>query len=230
MTQLRVVAGVRDFRVLLGTFVLQALATGAMLAGVDYVARHVLGKASRVDRAVRLLRRARAAGDPGLAAASARRAASAGGMPRRPSCSPAGALALVAARTLPSVGVYLAVAVVGVGYAGAQMFPLAMLPDVAAIDAARTGENRIGVFTGVWTAGETLGLALGPGLYAVVLALGGYVSSTDSTAAQPDSAVTAIALGFSLVPAVLVVASLLLLARYRLDETAVMATVVTEEV
>ena len=32
----------RDFRLLLTTFVVQALATGAMLAGVDYVARHVL--------------------------------------------------------------------------------------------------------------------------------------------------------------------------------------------
>jgi Na+/melibiose symporter-like transporter len=103
------------------------------------------------------------------------------------------------------------------------MFPMAMLPDVAAVDAARTGENRIGVFTGVWTAGETLGLALGPGLYAAVLALGGYVSSTDSTAAQPGSAVRAITLGFSVVPAALVALSLVLLARYRLDEAAVRA-------
>ena len=122
--------------------------------------------------------------------------------------------------------IYLGVAVVGVGYAGAQMFPMAMLPDVAAVDAVRSGGNRIGVFTGVWTAGETLGLALGPGVYGVVLAVGGYVSSTDSTAAQPDSAVTAIGLGFSLVPAVLVALSLLMLTRYRLDETAVVAATV----
>ena len=54
-------------------------------------------------------------------------------------------------------------ALVGVGYAGAQVFPMAMLPDAAAVDARRTGENRAGVYTGVWTAGETLGLALGPG-------------------------------------------------------------------
>jgi len=33
--QLRIVAGARDFRLLLTTFVLQALATGCMLAGVD---------------------------------------------------------------------------------------------------------------------------------------------------------------------------------------------------
>lgn len=124
---------------------------------------------------------------------------------------------LTAARTLPVPVVYLAVAVVGVGYAGAQLFPLAMLPDVAALDAARSGENRVGVFTGVWTAGETLGLALGPGVFGAILALGGYVSSTDSTAAQPDSAVSAITLGFSVVPAVLVALSLLVVRGYRIE-------------
>ena len=45
------------------------------------------------------------------------------------------------------------------------------------------------------------GLALGPGLFALVLALGGYRSSTDGESAQPDSALTAITLGFSLLPA-----------------------------
>ena len=52
-----------------------------------------------------------------------------------------------------------------------------MLPDAAAVDARRTGSNRAGVYTGVWTAGETLGLALGPGAFALVLAIGGYRSS-----------------------------------------------------
>lgn len=36
----------RDFRLLLGAFVLQKLATGCMLAGVDDVARTVLGSAA----------------------------------------------------------------------------------------------------------------------------------------------------------------------------------------
>ena len=114
--------------------------------------------------------------------------------------------------------VALTVAVVGVGYAACQMFPLAMLPDVAAADAARTGETRAGTYTGVWTAGETLGLAFGPFVYAAVLTAGGYVSSTDAAAAQPDSAHTAIALGFTVVPALLVAVSLVVLRRYRLDE------------
>ena len=70
-----------------------------------------------------------------------------------------------------------------------------MLPDAAAVDARRTGSGRVGVYTGVWTAGETLGLALGPGLFAVVLTIGSYRSSTDGDVAQPDSALNAITLG-----------------------------------
>ena len=69
---------------------------------------------------------------------------------------------------------------------------------------------------GIWTAGETLGLALGPGIYAVVLAIGGYVFSTGQDAIQPDSAVTAIVVGVSVVPALLIAVSLFSLQRYQL--------------
>jgi Na+/melibiose symporter-like transporter len=106
---------------------------------------------------------------------------------------------------------------------------MAMLADTAAVDAARSGANRAGVFTGVWTAGETLGLALGPGVFALVLATGGYVSSTDGLATQPGSAVTAITLGFSLLPAALTLLSLVWLARYSLTAADVRAAVVLLE-
>ena len=58
-------------------------------------------------------------------------------------------------------------------------------------------------------------------MYAGVLSLGGYVSSTDGLAAQPDSALTAIAWGFAVVPAVLVALSVITLVRYRLDHAEV---------
>ena len=129
-----------------------------------------------------------------------------------------GALATLLTVQVGVAATAASVAVVGVGYAACQMFPLAMLPDVAAADTARTGESRAGTYTGVWTAGETLGLAFGPFLYAGVLTLGGYVSSTDAAAVQPDSAHTAITLGFTVIPAALIAASLLVLRTYRLDE------------
>ncbi|NHA66537.1 MFS transporter [Phycicoccus flavus] len=215
--QLRVVAAAPDFRVLLGAFVLQALATGAMLAGVDYVARVLLaspaaatvlfvcfvGPALLVTPLWQRLGEARGK-RTGFVAGSV--------------LLGVGALATLLAVRAGTAATAVTVAVVGIGYAACQMFPLAMLPDVAAADTDRTGEDRAGTYTGVWTAAETLGLALGPFLFAGVLALGGYVSSTDAAVAQPDSARTAIALGFTLVPAVLVAASLLVLRRYRLDQ------------
>ncbi|MEO6511859.1 MAG: MFS transporter [Nocardioides sp.] len=214
--QLRIVAGARDFRMLLTTYVVQALATGCMLAGVDYLAEDVLGRKGAttilfvcfVGPALLLT--------PAWAALGTRLGKRTGYF--LSSCVlAAGALAAVVARSAPAGVVFAAVAVVGVGYAGCQVFPLAMLPDAAAVDAQRTGSSRVGVYTGVWTAAETFGLALGPGVFALVLAIGGYESSTGGDVVQSSGALTAITLGFSLLPAALVLVSLWWLRQYTLD-------------
>jgi Na+/melibiose symporter-like transporter len=202
--------------VLLAGFVVQAVATGVMLAGVPYYARQVLGDAGAgsllfaalVGPAVLVmpvwLAVARRWGKrPGLLAASGLFAA--------------GAAALAVGRTGGTGLVVALVVLVGVGYAGMQMFPLAMLPDVIAADEAASGRRRAGVFTGVWTAAETLGLAIGPGVLGLLLDAAGYVSSSGSDAVQPAGAVTAVRLAFSLLPAVLVLAAVPVFARYRLD-------------
>ncbi len=214
--QLRIVSRARDFRLLLTTFMLQALATGCMLAGVDYLAGDVLGKPGAatilfvcfVGPALLLTPLwtwlgTRIGKQRGYVLASLVLAA--------------GAALAVTARVAPPAVVFAATALIGVGYAGCQVFPMAMLPDAAAVDAARTGENRTGVYTGVWTAGETLGLATGPAVFAVILALGGYLSSQGRTISQPDSALTAITIGFSVVPAALTLLSLWWLRQYTLD-------------
>ncbi|HEV7186709.1 MAG TPA: MFS transporter [Blastococcus sp.] len=205
----------RPFRVLATGFVIQAIGIGVMLAGVPYYAVRVLQDgglgavlfAAFVGPAIvvmplwvlvgrRLGKRA------GLLIASALFVAASAGL----AIGGYGRAGLV-------VGL---VVLVGVGYAGMQMFPLSMLPDAIAADEAATGRRRAGVFTGVWTAAETIGLAVGPGLLGGLLALTGYVSG-GSEIPQPHSALTAVRLGFSLVPALLVLASLPVLARYRLD-------------
>ncbi|MGW4110473.1 MFS transporter [Actinosynnema sp. NPDC004786] len=204
------VRGSRPFRSLLAVFVVQAVGLGTMLAGVDYFARLVLGEqglqtalfAGFVGPALLVMplwqRVGRRHGKrAGLVAASALFAVAVGG--------------LTASRVLPVPVVLALMAVVGVGYAGMQVFPLAMLPDVISAEERRTGATRAGLFSGVWTAGETLGLALGPGVYGLVLAAGGYVASTDGTAVQPSGAVTAALLGFTAIPAVLALAALPLL-------------------
>ena len=220
--QLRIVAGARDFRLLLTTFVFQALATGCMLAGVDYLATDVLGRKGAgtilfvcfVGPALLLTP---------LWARWGERVGKKQGYVASSLLLAAGAALAVLARGGNDAWTFVATGLVGVGYAGCQVFPMAMLPDVAAVDAARTGENRAGVYTGVWTAGETLGLALGPALFALMLALGGYLSSEGRDISQPDSALTTIALGFSIVPAILTVVSLWWLRQYTLDPAEVAA-------
>lgn len=220
--QLRVVAAARDFRVLLTTFVLQALATGCMLAGVDYLAGDVLGSAGAATVLFVCFVGPALVLTPVWTALGTRIGKRRGYLLSSLLLA-AGALLAATARVAPAEVVFVATALVGVGYAGCQVFPMAMLPDAAAVDSARTGENRAGVYTGVWTAGETLGLALGPAVFAVVLALGGYLSSEGAELTQPDSALTAITLGFSVVPAALVLASLWWLRRYTLDAAEVAA-------
>ena len=215
--QLRLVAGARDFRLLLGTFVVQAVATGAMLAGVDYMSRWVLGDKD-LSTVLFVCFVGPALVCTPLWGVAGRRVGKRVGYAAASLVLAVAALVMVGARTLPHWSVFVATGLVGVGYAGVQVFPLAMLPDCAALDARRTGSNRIGVYTGVWTAGETLGLAIGPGVYALVLAIGGYVSSTSGDGVQPSSALTAITLGFSLVPGILVLLSLIPLQRYALTE------------
>jgi Na+/melibiose symporter-like transporter len=202
---------------------MQALATGCMLAGVDYLAEDVLGRQGAatilfvcfVGPALLLTP---------LWSRYGERFGKKQGYVVSSVVLAAGALLNVSAREAPTVVVCLATALVGVGYAGAQVFPLAMLPDAAAVDAKRTGSGRVGVYTGVWTAGETLGLALGPGLFAVVLTLGSYRSSSeDESVVQPDSALNAITLGFSVLPALLILLSLLWLVRYSLTHEEVEA-------
>jgi glycoside/pentoside/hexuronide:cation symporter, GPH family len=220
--QLRIVGQARDFRVLLTTFVLQALATGCMLAGVDYLAGDVLDSTGAATILFVCFVGPALSLTPAWTAVGMRIGKRRGYVISSLILA-AGAVLAATAQVAPAGMVFAATALVGVGYAGCQVFPMAMLPDAAAVDSARTGENRTGVYTGVWTAGETLGLALGPAAFAVVLALGGYLSSDGREITQPESALTAITLGFSLLPAALTLVSLWWLRQYTLDAAEVAA-------
>jgi len=207
----------RAFAVLLAAFVLQALATGTMLAAIAYVTTHVLGNdgltsvlfVAFIGPAVVVMP---------LWRSLARRAGKRAGFTLASAVFVLACVALAAAAVLPVALVLVAVGVAGVGYAGMQLFPLAMLPDTLAADGARSGRQRAGVFTGVWTAGETAGFALGPGLVGLVLGATGFVSSGRGAAvAQPGSARAGIVLVFAVLPGLLAAASLPLIRRYRLE-------------
>ena len=109
---------------------------------------------------------------------------------------------------------YGLLALIGLGFGAQQVLPFAMLTDV--IHADPSGAGREGVTTGFWVAGEKFGLALGPLLAAIILQAGAFHEGLPAAAAQPPSALIAIRVAFSLVPAALLLTSVWLLTRYRL--------------
>ncbi|WP_433676039.1 MFS transporter [Microbacterium gorillae] len=215
-TQLAIVLRQADARVLIAAFVLQAVGIGMVLGGVVYVARHVLHDPSAATIALVCFVGPAVILTPAWSRLSAR-IGKRGGYAVATVVMTVGLLALLTARTGQALPMFIAAAVVGVGYAGAQLFPLAMLPDLAADDAARSGVNRIGMIAGVWSGFELLGLALGPALLGLVLSIGGYATSTGDAAPQSAGAQWAIVIGVSVIPATLCTLSLIPLLRYRLD-------------
>ena len=215
MAQFRTAWAARPFRLLVSAFIVQALGAGAVLAAAPYFSRYILGVADfGLVFGVLLV--------PAVIfmpmwAAVGHRLGKRRGFIISSFIFMAGLIGSLAAPLVPLAAALALICVTSVGYAGMQMFPLAMLPDTISDDAARTGEQRAGSFTGVWTAGETAAFAIGPALVLLVLAVTGYVSSTaGQTIDQPASAITGVTLAFSVLPVVLVALSLPLIWRYPL--------------
>ncbi|MGF3053997.1 MFS transporter [Microbacterium sp. YY-03] len=206
----------QPFRVLLLTFFLQALATGLMLAGAQYVATWVM----KSEDAVTFLFVALIA--PALLAAPiwrliAQRTEKQAAFRIATLVFIVAVIAISVALWLPGDWMYIPVGVAGIAYAGMQSLPMAMLPDVISHDERESGTNGAGALSGIWTAGETIGFALSATVLTTVLAITQYVPSVaGEVVTQPATAIAGIVISFSLVPAGLAALSLLSLARYRL--------------
>lgn len=214
---LEVLQSSQPFRALLGAFMLQGLATGILLAGAQFVATWILGSES----AVSILFAALIA--PALLVAPVwKRVADRIGKER--GFIIASNLFLLATVVLagmlfaPGWWIVAPVAIAGAAYAGMQSLPMAMLPDVITYESHGADDGRAGTFGGIWTAGETIGMAFGATVFTLILAATGYVERVagDALVTQPPSAIAGIVIGFSLIPAVVMVLSIVAFRRYRL--------------
>jgi Na+/melibiose symporter-like transporter len=211
----RLARGNVPFFALLAAFVAQALAVAVMLAGAPYVAAYRLG-----DYGLTSVMFVCLVGPSMVAVPAWARLARAYGAVRCYLAASIGfcavAVALVPAIAAGGLAATLALtALAGVCYAALQLLPLSLLPDTVHDDAVRTGHAQAGAFTGLWTAGETAGLALGPGLFALVLTASGFAAApAGSPVAQPPGALTGLLLGFTALPALLMLISLPFIIRY----------------
>ena len=205
----------QPFRALLLTFGLQALATGIMLTGAVYVAKWVLHDESASSLLFVALIGPALIFTPVWQFVS-RKIGKERGFIIASSFYGVAAVALIGMLFAPGWWVFIPVALAGAGYAGMQSLPMAMLPDVITHDASLNGQGSAGTFGGMWTAGETTGFALGAAAFTFAIGIAGYIESTGAQVEQPTSAVSAIVIAFSAVPAVLILLSLFSFSRYRL--------------
>ncbi|MEU8139336.1 MFS transporter [Streptodolium elevatio] len=218
LKQLAIARTNRSFMNLFGMYVIQAIGAGAMLAGVQYFSTYILDDSSATTWLFAALVLPSIVAMP-LWSRAALRFGKRNAAFAASCCFLVASLLMMSAGQVPAGVVYAITGIAGVGYAGMQMLPMSMIGDAVAVDAMTTGQRRAGVFTGVWTAGEMLGLALGAGVFAAMLQASGFVSSdADHRVPQPDSALTGVLLGFTLLPAVLLVISMPFILRYDLTE------------
>jgi Na+/melibiose symporter-like transporter len=206
------VRGNRPFGTLFLGYNLQAMATAAMLTGAQYVAVYVLGDAKKSTILFVFLVAPCAVMVP-LWRRFSRGRGKLVGYQLATGIFGLTALSLVFARSEAEVVVYVQMVLLGIGYAGMQLFPYAILPDLITED----HDGRAGIFTGVWQGGETIAFAVGPALYGLILAVTSYHSYKAGTPApaQPGSALTGLVVGFSVLPGLLTLASIPFLRRYK---------------
>jgi glycoside/pentoside/hexuronide:cation symporter, GPH family len=99
----------------------------------------------------------------------------------------------------------------GVSFAGGSVMSFALLTDVIADDRQATGYSREGLFTGVWTAIEKVGMAFGPILVGAILDIAGFVESQNGAVEQSAAALSAIIYSASLLPASIMLLAILFL-------------------
>ncbi|MEA3539727.1 MAG: MFS transporter [Pseudomonadota bacterium] len=112
-----------------------------------------------------------------------------------------GFLAVPPAPVLPSLLLY---ALIGFPFAGLQVGPFALVAHLTHAAGEARG-NRAGLFTGVWTASEKLGLALGPGVAGLGLAVVGFQAGAP---VQSQEALWGLAVLLAAAPSLFVWASL----------------------
>lgn len=113
----------------------------------------------------------------------------------------------------PTPLIYGVAVVAGMGFSSNWVFPWAMVPDVIEYDQLETGEQRSGMYYGVWGFSTKLTAALGAAMAGWALALYHYVPNAEQTAA----ALTGIRLFFGPVPALALFAAAPLLVWYPIN-------------
>jgi glycoside/pentoside/hexuronide:cation symporter, GPH family len=113
----------------------------------------------------------------------------------------------------PTWVIYVISVLAGFGFSAQWIFPWAMVADVADYDRAETGEQRSGMYYGVWGLATKISEALALAAVGWILAGFGYQPNV----AQTAQSLLGIRLFFGLIPSIIIFLSLPLLLKYPLN-------------
>lgn len=216
---LRIAWGDRNFRALVLSYLFTGTTTHLFLAALPYYTAYVFDDSGLTALFMGLFLGPAVVAGPAWLAVS-RRIGKQRGLLLSQVTFVLGSLALLLGSTAGVAVTAGVVAVLGIAFAGLQLFAFSMVPDAVAL-AEGAGVSKAGAYTGVWTATEATGTAIGPYLYAAVLGLGGFISSTaGESVTQPDSAMTALLVGFTVLPAALMCVAMWFQSRCHLEQAA----------
>ena len=116
------------------------------------------------------------------------------------------------------VGLMLGIGfMIGVSGGGLILLGVSMLPDTIDYDFHMTGQRREGIYAGMWSTIEKGSAAIATLFAGGILSWAGYLKTrAGEVACQPESALTAITFNVAILPAAMMLVSLLFLARYDL--------------
>lgn len=198
------------FAALVAGTALQVVATGCLLAGGPYFAEHALHHRELTSVLIAAFVLPNLLTTPWWTRHGAR-AGHRTALTHATLLFAGGCLLLAATPALPAAAP-VCLFIAGTGHAGQLLFLYALLADHCA-DADRTGRPA-GTLSGLFGAAESLGLAVGPFLFALALQSTGYASSATGHAAhQTGTARAGVVAGMTLLPALAALAGLALLHR-----------------
>lgn len=205
----------RNFRMLVLSYLFTGTVTHLFLAAVPYYAEYIFGNVGLTSVFIAAFLAPALLATPVWLKVS-KRIGKQRGLLICQSMFIVGSLLLAAGSKIGLVGTTLVVLMLGIAFAGLQLFAFSMVPDVAR--AASADGSKAASYTGVWTATEATGTAIGPYVYLMVLGIGGFLASSGGeTVTQAQSAINALVIGFTVVPAALMVAAILFQRRYALE-------------
>ncbi|MFK8015864.1 MAG: MFS transporter [Gammaproteobacteria bacterium] len=104
--------------------------------------------------------------------------------------------------------------VIGISNSGFSSLSYSLLTDTINYEKKRRGVADEGMFSGIFTAVEKFAFALGPLLTGLILSVAGFQASVGGVIEQSDTAIFGVVLSYSVVPATLMLLSLLVFTQY----------------